>query len=711
MSLKALNFKKIYSSDYDNILEDFYIPALKETTEYCRLAGFFSSKSLAIAARGIVGLVRNNGHMKMVVCPKLTDEDLNTIIKAKDAPEKYAISSMLKELDDLTEGFIRDHVYALGWMIANDKLDIKIALVYNESGKYLNEKEILSSGVFHQKVGIMKDEEGNVISFSGSVNESASGWLRNIEEFKVFRSWIPGENEYVASDVANFNRFWMNESPRARVVEIPEAVRDKLIKMAPKDIDDVELEKWYFQKSKKQKTKVKLYQYQKDAVLSWIKNGKCGIFEMATGTGKTYTALACVDRVFSEIDKVLLIIACPYQHLTSQWKKEIDNFGIEYNRIIEAYSGKKWKDCLANFLMDLSMQHISSMRKVVVLTTHRTLCSEDFIKIIRSYKNNFKIFLVSDEVHGMGAAKAKQGLINEYDFRLGLSATPKRWFDDDGTNALYNYFGNVVFEFGLKEAIEKINPATGKTYLAPYNYKPVFVTLNNDELYEYIKKTSSIIKRYNRSDKQNVKDELLESLLFTRAKIIKNASAKYDGLENVLNELAAGTRHIIVYCTSEQIDRVMQILNQRCFIAHRFTMKEGTTPSYQYGGVSEREYVLKEFAEGKYQVLVAMKCLDEGVDVPSARTAILMASSGNPREYVQRIGRVIRRAPDKKEATIYDLIAAPSLNEELPLELRNIEIKIFEKEINRYVEIAQNAKNKGEAFELLYETYKEVLGI
>jgi len=271
-------------------------------------------------------------------------------------------------------------------------------------------------------------------------------------------------------------------------------------------------------------------------------------------------------------------------------------------------------------------------------------------------KGNFHIFLIADEVHWLGAEKSRRGLIEEYDFRLGLSATPKRWFDDLGTQIMYDYFGDVVFEFSLKDAITKINPVTGYTYLTSYRYIPYFVSLTDDELDEYFEKTKSIAQRYSQAN-DDEKDNILESLLFRRADIIKNASKKYSALEHILDKLGRDVEHTIIYCTPQQIDKVMEIVNQRGLMAHRFTMEEGTTPNEKYNGLSEREYILQKFAEGEYQVLVAMKCLDEGVDVPPAKIAILMASSGNPREYIQQIGRVIRRYPNKSEATIYDIIA------------------------------------------------------
>ncbi|MDK2900707.1 MAG: hypothetical protein PWQ45_1267 [Thermosipho sp. (in: thermotogales)] len=696
MGLKTILLKRTYSSDCDDILHDFYIPVLNESTEYYRLAGFFSSTSLAIAAKGISTFIRNKGIIKLIVCPKLTKDDLNAIIEAKEHPENYIGKKMSQELNKLGEDFIRDHIFALGWMVANNKLEIRVAIPYNENGFPLKQDELQIKGIFHQKVGIMKDSEGNIVTFSGSINETASGWLNNVEEFKVFRSWIEEEKDYAKSDIEKFYRFWNGSSQQVKTISLPHAVKKKLLEIAPKDIEDIQLDRWY-EKTKRKKKKIELYKYQKDAIDAWLKNNSSGIFEMATGTGKTFTALGCANKIFEDESKVLLIITCSYQHLTNQWKNEIKKFGIEYDNLILAYSGVQWKDKFANSLIDLELGYI---KKLIVLTTHRTFSSDDFIRIIQRNKRKFNIMLIADEVHWLGAKKSRKGLIKEYDFRLGLSATPQRWFDSIGTQKIYDYFGGIVYEFSLKDAITKINPSIGKTYLTPYRYKPKFVSLTEEELEEYLDKTRTIVVKYFTAKNNEEKDEILENLLFARANIIKNAKRKYDVLKEILKKLNP-IKYTLIYCTPQQIDEIMRIISKEGINSHRFTMEESTKPDKKYNGLSERDYLLKKFAIGEYQVLVAMKCLDEGIDVPQARTAILMASSGNSREYIQRIGRVIRRYSSKSEAIIYDIIVAPSLDKNLPHELKELEWKIFEKELRRYKEIAEIAVNNADALKLI----------
>jgi len=325
MCLKEIKLKKAYSSDFNNILLDFYIPVLSHSVGYNRLAGFFSSSSLAIAARGISKLIKNNGIMRLVVSPKLRKDDLDAIILAHKDPEKVVEEKMLNELEKIEDVFIKNHVYALGWMVANGKLEIKVAIICDEHGNPLRYEEGEKSGLFHQKVGILKDAEGNIVTFSESINGSAAGWFGNIEEFKVFRSWDTSEQEYVEADILKFDTFWNNLSERMKVMKIPEAVEKKLIELAPKDIEKLDLEKRYPKVSRERDT-IMLFEHQKEAVESRVTSGMRGIFEMATGTGKTFAALECLEKLLEDEKKLIMVIACLYDHLVKQWVGDINDF-------------------------------------------------------------------------------------------------------------------------------------------------------------------------------------------------------------------------------------------------------------------------------------------------------------------------------------------------------------------------------------------------
>lgn len=701
MSFKNLYLKKFYSSDIDDILLDFYIPILKESKDYRRLSGFFSSSSLAVAASGISGLIKNSGSMRLIISPRLSEKDLKSIQESMLDPEKFIENIMLSDLEHLSDEFERDHVFALGWMLANKKLEIRVAIPYDKEGKILDSQKVEETGIFHQKVAIFQDSDNNIVTFSGSVNESAAGWLGHIEEFKVFRSWDSSEKEYLESDISKFKRFWDNQSPKVDIIELPDAVKNKLIEIAPKNFENIDLERWYQRK----KQKLTLFDYQKSAITEWVEGGMQGIFNMATGTGKTFTALGCLEYILQLKKPLFTVMACPYSHLIQQWKREIDRFGIKYDKIIVADSKTQWKDKLADGLRDLELNQLSS---IIVLTTHATFSSQDFIDIFQtSEKMNFNSFLIVDEVHGVGAEKRKQGLLPEFNMRLGLSATPNRFFDDSGTDAIFNYFGPIMFQFSLDDAIIKNNPALGETYLTPYKYFPMFLVLNTEEREEYVRKSKNIAIQLSKTRNLEERQEKLKSLLINRARIIKNAHGKIELLRQILTKLGPAIKWTIIYCEDKsQMDMVMEIASELKLISHRFTMREGTVPQEKYHGLSQRDFLLENFAKGKYQLLIAKKCLDEGVDVPAARTAIIMASSSNPREYIQRIGRVIRRYPKKREAYIYDMIVASSL-EHLPPEIKKLERDIFQKEIKRSQYIAELALNNVEALMIIHQKIQE----
>ena len=629
--------------------------------------------------------------MKLISGAKFRREDIEAIVEAYESPERVIERTMLEELENLEDEFVKDHVRALGWMIAKDKLEIKIAIVCDNNGYPLDEMAVNKRGIFHQKIGILEDMEGNHISFSGSENESATGWHSNIEEFKVFRSWVESEKEYFDADRKKFEKFWSGYPKRTRVIDIPTAIREKLIEIAPDDIDSLNLDRWLeLGIYSRERLQIILRAYQKKAINNWLAKNRRGIFEMATGTGKTFAALECFNTINKSEKTLVTVITVPYVHLAKQWMREIEKLGIRCDTLIADSSNPGWKDKLADYILDI-MNGISE--KLIVLTTHVTFSSDDFIKLMK--RINVKLLLIADEVHGVGAPKRKNGLIENYDFRLGLSATPKRYFDLEGTRDLYEYFGDVVFEFSIKKAIES-------EFLTPYDYKPYFTELTEEEMMKYEEETAKICKAYYQSKDDDERYRWFSLLCIKRQDIIKNAISKYSILKRILDDISR-IEHCLIYCSPQQIDTVQDILNERNIIQHKFTQIEGTRPEAKYGGISERQFLLKNFSKGKFQALVAMKCLDEGVDIPPAKIAIMLTNSGNPREYIQRRGRVLRTFPGKRYGVIYDIIVIPSLHLDIATEFKEMEKRILVKEFKRYREFALTARNTVECLKKIEE--------
>ena len=690
MSFKDVCISYSYETGKDDPVNDFYVPLLKETVRYDRIAGFFSSASLAIAARGIAGLISNHGKMRIIACPRLNEEDLKIIQQAVSWPEKFIEKRIIDDIANIEDEFQHDHLQALGWMLANGFLEIKLAVVVEEETDNID-----TASLFHQKIGVLTDCDGNQVSFSGSINETAAGWLTNIEEFKVFKSWEIGQETYLESDVQRFEEFWNDKRKNVRSYSLPQAIADKLIEIGSDFSKEHFAAKKYtrIHKEKSIKERLSLFFYQEEALKKWKNNNYQLIFEMATGTGKTRTAIACINDVMCRENQVLIIISCPQNTLSRQWETEIKAIGLKFhNSIIIDGNNHKWRTDLATEMKKLA---IGFHKHSIIYTTHITASSDDFAGIIKTNKRNTVVCFVGDEVHGLGAFKTKNALLNEYRYRIGLSATPSRWFDDYGSEFIQKYFGNSSYQFTISDALSTINPLNNKPFLIEYEYHPVFIKLDDDEFEAYIQLTNRIKKMSIYSHSSDEYQKSLEKLLFDRANIEKNAENKYDALIGILKRMKR-INNTIIFTSAGQINRVMNILGDLEIIAHKFTQEEGTNVEARFGGLTERQYLIKKFKDNEYQVLVAIKCLDEGIDIPSADTAILMASSTNPREYIQRVGRVIRQAKEKKRAYIYDFVLEPDLYRINDPELAKFEQKIFKKEMVRVKDMSTNSINNAD---------------
>jgi superfamily II DNA or RNA helicase len=700
MSFRDVDVNFSYETGKDDPLNRFYIPVLAESISYDRIAGFFTSSSLAVAARGIAGLIRNNGQMRIISCPRFDKNDIDIMNRVVNNPEEYLSNHLLSELVKIENEFQRDHLQALGWMLANGYLEMKIALVKGKNGEAID-----YDSLFHQKIGIMTDKEGNRLSFSGSINETSSAWLTNIEEFKVFKSWEAGQDSYLEADIARFNEFWRGIRENVEIITLPRAVYDKILEIGKGFSQEHIVAKEYIDIREKSeiKNRLNLFAYQKDALEQWKENDFQLMFEMATGTGKTRTAIACMTRFMKMELAGLVIIACPQSTLSLQWKSEIEALGIEASAVIIADGSHKWREQLKK---ELNLLSLGFHKHAIVYTTHATASNEDFISIIDSNISKTQVCFIGDEAHGLGAFKTKNALLEKYRYRVGLSATPIRWFDEYGTQILKNYFGGNSFCFTIAQAQTTINPLTNKPFLVEFEYYPVFISLTDKEIETYQMLSSRIKKMASYSKDSDKYQSKLERLLYERANIEKNAELKYDALIQILNR--QDVNNTLIFTSDVQIDETMCILEEKHIMAHRFTQEQKTTPNRKLGGKSERQYLIDKFKEGAYNVLVAIKCLDEGIDIPVAETAIIMASSTNPREYIQRIGRVIRQSKGKERAYIYDFTIEPDFARIKDPDLIEFEKYIFEKELVRIKDMSKNSINNADVLEKINSIIRRV---
>lgn len=671
MGYKELNIKKSYETteNKNELLEEFYIPFLSETKEYRRIAGYFNSSSLIIASKGIEGLINNDGKMKLLISPNLTIEDYEIIKENNELNENLALFNEIN-YNDFPEN---DNLEALAWLLKNNRLEIKI-VVNNNSG----------TSLFHQKIGIGFDKDGNQVSFSGSINETSQGWLSNIEEFKTFKSWESEQLEYLLTDLKKFNAYWNNEKQNiAKVYDIPNSIKERIIKVSPIDKNELKIFKKH-QEENANENKIKLFPHQLKAVQEWENNDHKLLMEMATGTGKTRTAIGCFMKLKNEIKKFLVIVATPQNTLSRQWKDDIEQeLHIKFDESIFADSSNpNWKINLQKIMLDLASGLLDN---AIVYTSHVSSCGNDFVKIINEFGENLNILFICDEVHGIGSKKQRAALLDIYKYRIGLSATPIRMFDEEGTSLIKEYFGNRSFEFTISDALNTINPLTNKPFLNRFNYYPCFVYLTDEEHEKYNEYSKKIAFLKNLDEPDN---EQIEKMLEARANILKNAELKMEKLESIVNTLNKDgkIKDTIIFTTDKKIDEVLNMLGNKSINKSKVTEEESATKIVGIWGNTEREEILDHFRKGTIQVLVGLKCLDEGIDIKNARIAILMASSTNPREYVQRVGRVIRVQEGKEASEIYDFIVTTQKNDAF----NNL---ILQKEAKRAKLIASNAIN------------------
>lgn len=677
MSLKKLDLPITIDTSSANMVADFYEPALSASIRYDRGVGFFSSGWLRLLSKGLIHFATNGGQARIITSPILDEDDWVALQAGAEARLNPILrSALIRNIAELREKLEGDTLSALAWMVADGILTFKLALPQNKL-----------SGDFHDKFGIYTDAEGNRVSFNGSPNESIRG-TQNYESNRIFKSWEPPFLPLVEADVKRFERLWENQDLNVRVFDLPEAAKEEILKLRPKErpyptppwikLQHIKDEKAPYQPARPHiPEQITLRPYQNEAIDAWFAQDCRGLFEMATGTGKTITALAASAQLFIREDRLAVIIAVPYQHLVDQWHQEAAEFG--YKPILAYQSKSSWLDKLNHQIIEFN----GGYRPFIsVIVTHSTFISPDFQGSIARLDS--PALIIADEVHHLGAERSRQHYPEQIPYRLALSATPDRWFDDAGTIALRAYFGDTVFSFTLEQAIG--------VSLTPYYYYPHLVELTEDEMVEYEALSVKIARLINQEDEE--KQSALKILLIKRANLLNTAVNKLDTLRELL-EQAKHIEHTLFYCAPNQINEVMQLVGwEKGILVDQFTAEESP---------QERQTLLANFASGNLQALAAMKCLDEGVDVPSTRTAYFLASSSNPREFIQRRGRILRKAPGKEHSIIHDLIATPPVTYDQASAAFQVERSIVRRELQRFKEFANPALNKHQALDVIWD--------
>lgn len=670
-ALTGIQLAVCYRSDLGNIIDEFYVPCLERAVLYERAVGYFTSSGLSAAAKGLAAFVRGPGKMMLVASPHLDEEDCIAIAKGYEARHDVVARTLLRALEGNFDNVVKDRLACLAWLVANDRLEIKVALPRpGDTGP--------RRGLYHEKIGLFTDDEGNKVAFSGSPNETEGGLVDNFESIDVFWSWDDPQRRIVVKE-QNFRRLWMDETPKLEIVSFPEAVRQRLLQFRKEFLSEIDPES-----SKSRASRVttrppsgyeiperfQLRDYQSQATKAWFENGCRGIYEMATGTGKTVTALCSGAELFHRENSLAVAILVPFQHLVDQWDEAARTFGLVPVKCYE--STTSWREMLADHVTDLNI----GVRKIVcAIATHKTASLPTFADVLGKVRK--RLLVIGDEVHHLGAPEYSKALLPQADFRLGLSATPMRWLDPAGNQILTDYFDKTVFTFSLQDAI-----AGG--FLCHYDYFPHLVPLEDAEFEHYEEISLQIARLWNRASDDEQIGTRLDFLLRERADVLNCAARKIGALSHLLAD-PHSVQFSLFYCAPCQIDDVVRLLAEHLQMRiRRFTAEES---------IEERGVLLREFEEGKQQGLVAMRCLDEGVDVPATKTAFILASSSNPREFVQRRGRILRTHASKKRAVIHDFIAVPPASESKP-EVNEAEQKILRRELLRFKEFAAAADNE-----------------
>lgn len=697
MGLRDLNNIKLeYRSLSDNVVENFYIPCLSEAWEYDRAVGFFSSKILLSISIGLGAIAKKGGKIKLLVSPRLSKEDYTAIDHGYKL-RKLVEERMTETFDENIDFYQKEDRFAmLAYLIEHKILDIKVAIpeTYNERA------------LFHDKLGVLIDTNDDIISFSGSNNETDAAVNDNYETFDAFCSWKSEESESrCKSKKMRFDSMWNGTEDKLITIEFPEIIKNQILSYSKDDVDYVKLDKDLLKKFNEKKNNdgpkiaggINLFNYQMEAIDNWKHNNYRGIFDMATGTGKTFTALGGICELYKHQDSLLVIICCPYIHLVEQWAEETKLFNI--NPIV-CYGGTDYRDILKRKLYRLRRK---SDDFICVIVTNSTFRSEYFQSLLNINLKN--TLLIVDEAHNFGADNISECMNIDYPYRLALSATLDRYGDSEGTEKLHDFFGEVCIRYDLEEAI-------AEEKLTPYKYYPEIVTLDDDELEEYYSITKKIIKfKYKKGDKKKM-PEGLKRLLIRRARIIAGAENKIAKLKEVI-EPYKDKNNLLIYCGAvkygqydyqqcvdekKQVDRVCAMLREEYGMrVQKFTSEEST---------EEREEIIRQYKNQEIQALVAIKCLDEGMNIPSIKTAFILASSTNPKEYIQRRGRVLRKFEGKLYAEIYDFITIPRPLDEadsVPFEFNRVDRRLVEREFTRLKDFSSLSSNPSRSFEIIKE--------
>lgn len=712
--LRDISFKNSYSSGI-NEPKVFFTEALMESRLLDLGLGFFSSSGIRSLSYGFALFIANGGKVRILINDILSEEDKDAILTGKNKKTIEFEDKIITDIKRLVETFSKEdeHFFrCLSYLISLERIEF-VATISTKGG------------LGHDKYGIFTDDCGQKVAFIGSANFSKTALELNGETITVFSqvkdsdrineyqnlfntTWSKDTEHLVHIPISNVKTYiqtsFIGEDIKELInegIEIRETTSLSCISsnMLPQDlIDRLEKKEMEPRFPFPSERNIQIEAYSK-----WTANNNRGLFAMATGSGKTVTALNCVLKEYRNNKFYKVLIAVPTKALALQWEQEAKNFNFQ--NILSTQNEKDWKDILSKYATSCFLnQEIN----IVIITTYATFNKKFFQNFVKTTKGIDSFVYIADEAHNLGSKTSLRNLPATINNRIGLSATPERIYDDLGSKAVFDFFNSqpplYTYRYTMRQAIDD-------DILCHYDYYPIFVSLTASEMEEYNKITQQL--RGFIDPKTHKYSEDAEMLLLKRKRIIHKAENKKTALSELLGQLnsSESLNYTFVfvpegyeknnYSENDSFDIDENDIHVIDEYADMFKAL-----GYKYhkyiSGLDDAPGILKSFADGDIQVLLSMKCLDEGVDIPRAENAIFCSSTGNPRQFVQRRGRVLRKSKGKEKAKIWDLVVIP---DGLLENANSAEKNLFTNEVKRIVNFAALADNQ---IEILYGELKSI---
>lgn len=715
--LRDCNFSLSYSTGLEHEPKEFFTEALIESKSFDLGLGFFSTSGIRCLAYGFALFIANGGKMRVVINHILSEQDKKAIEKGKYGFIDNFESKILSDVEKLCSTLSREDEQffnCFSYLISEGRIEF-IATVSTQGG------------LGHDKYGVFTDANGEKVAFAGSANFSQSALEINGETVLAFTSWQ--DKDRVNDLEQKFKHNWFGDNEHLIHIPIEKVtsyIKDrfgclkinKLIEheITLRDIDELDcssiisskpLPDYLIEKIESKELEPRFpfpeeRQIQIDAYEAWCKNSFKGIFAMATGSGKTVTALNCVLKEYQKHRFYRAIIVVPTRSLVLQWEEEVRNFNFQ--DVVSTHSDADWKTTLARYTTKSLMKQ---NRNLIIITTYSTFIRKHIQEFIKNTKGIEDFIYIADEAHNLGSRGPLRHLPNIIKHRIGLSATPERVYDEYGSAKIYDFFNSAppqyTFRYTMRDAIDA-------GILCHYDYTPLFVSLTHEEMEQYRYRTDQLRKFIDPLTGKYSKDA--EMLLMARKRIIHKAANKKTKVAELLDRQKSkdSLKYTFVFVPEgyepdyAEIDEY-KIDNEDIHIIDEYSQmfRERRYPYHQYiSGLDDAPSILKSFEQGEIKILLSMKCLDEGVDIPRAQNAIFIASTGNPRQFIQRRGRVLRKHKDKNKAFIWDLIVIPP---DIELGSTSTERNMFIGEVKRILNFAALADNK---MDILYGELRDV---